>query len=364
MTKGSKKLSVDGFIRMFEFNRIPAVIAEIFVRGYEGLEVCVFFNDPWWSSHISLESSKAATAEGFELYKTKESIQSFKERFYEYRSRAEKRFEEIAAGEAVCLEDFRDFTDLWRELYYFYRRTEFFYVDAVFSSIEDKAEQKELIEDFGRFKYEARTFLNEAWFAGRTWYFRTVALISKITGIPIEDIGYLTIDEIGNALQGNPIDISNIEKRKTAYFFSNVGDTFEFWYGDEAKEKIKQFLGDTKEIKLKGTVANKGYATGPVKILMADMNRPETIAHVIATVKAGDIILAETTSPEWMPACKKAGAIVTAQGGLLSHAAIVSRELGIPCIVGVADILRKVKNGDILEVDANANTIKIVKNDE
>jgi pyruvate,water dikinase len=77
-------------------------------------------------------------------------------------------------------------------------------------------------------------------------------------------------------------------------------------------------------------------------------------------MKNGQILVAETTSPELLPACKKAGAIVTNQGGLLSHAAIVSRELKIPCIVGVGNATDVLHDGDEVEVDADKGIVKIL----
>ena len=62
-----------------------------------------------------------------------------------------------------------------------------------------------------------------------------------------------------------------------------------------------------------------------------------------------------------MSALKKAGAIVTEQGGITSHAAIVSREFGIPCIVGVKDITKIIKDEDVIEVNANIGVVKIIK---
>jgi len=76
----------------------------------------------------------------------------------------------------------------------------------------------------------------------------------------------------------------------------------------------------------------------------------------------GEILIAETTAPEIIVACKKAAAIVTNQGGLLSHAAIVSRELGIPCIINTdKNVVLNIHTGDLIEVDANQGTVKILK---
>jgi len=78
--------------------------------------------------------------------------------------------------------------------------------------------------------------------------------------------------------------------------------------------------------------------------------------------KKGDILVAEATVPDYVPAMRKAGAIITDLGGLTSHAAIVSRELGIPCIIGTKIATKVLKDGDFVEVDANKGIVKIIKN--
>lgn len=67
------------------------------------------------------------------------------------------------------------------------------------------------------------------------------------------------------------------------------------------------------------------------------------------------------TSPEYVFAMKKASAAITDTGGLTSHAAIVSRELDIPCIVGTKIATKILKDGDLVEVDANKSIVKIIK---
>jgi pyruvate,water dikinase len=71
----------------------------------------------------------------------------------------------------------------------------------------------------------------------------------------------------------------------------------------------------------------------------------------------GDVLIASTTTPDWMYAIKLAGAIVTDEGGIISHAAIVSRELGIPCIIGTKSATTNIKDGDIVTIDTETGTI-------
>lgn len=100
---------------------------------------------------------------------------------------------------------------------------------------------------------------------------------------------------------------------------------------------------------LTGTAASPGKAVGKVKIV----KNPKEIGKV----EAGDILVAVMTSPDFVPAMKKAGAIVTNEGGLTSHAAIVSRELGIPCIVGTKEATQKLKTGDTVTVDGEKGLV-------
>jgi len=87
----------------------------------------------------------------------------------------------------------------------------------------------------------------------------------------------------------------------------------------------------------------------------------QKIITELKKINKGDILIAETTGPEMMVACKKAAAIITDEGGLTSHAAIVSRELKIPCLVGTKIASKVIKDGDLVEVDANKGIIRILK---
>ena len=78
----------------------------------------------------------------------------------------------------------------------------------------------------------------------------------------------------------------------------------------------------------------------------------------INKVKLGDILVAKMTRPDYVPAMRRAAAIVTNEGGMTCHAAIVSRELGIPCIVGTKIATKVLKDGDLVEVDAEKGIVK------
>ncbi len=113
----------------------------------------------------------------------------------------------------------------------------------------------------------------------------------------------------------------------------------------------------TEEIKgesiAQGMAASPGVGTGIVKVVHG--------MEEISKIEKGDVLVTSMTNPDMVPAMKKAVAIVTDEGGLTCHAAIVSRELGVPCIVGTGNITKLVKDGDTISVDASHG--KVFKGD-
>jgi pyruvate,water dikinase len=100
---------------------------------------------------------------------------------------------------------------------------------------------------------------------------------------------------------------------------------------------------------IEGLGASPGTASGKVRTLKS--------AKEIGKIRQGEILVAEMTNPDFVPAMKKAVAIVTDQGGRTSHAAIVSRELGIPCVVGTGIATKILKTGEVISVDGTTGQI-------
>lgn len=110
--------------------------------------------------------------------------------------------------------------------------------------------------------------------------------------------------------------------------------------------KIKEYIlqGKGEEI-VKGVSVGNKIATGKVHIIMSPKQ--------IGDFKQGEILVTDITDPDWEPIMKMASAIITDKGGRTSHAAIVSRELGIPAVVGAATATKHLKNGEMITVDTS-----------
>ncbi len=98
-----------------------------------------------------------------------------------------------------------------------------------------------------------------------------------------------------------------------------------------------------------GLAAAPGVASGPVRVALE-------LAQA-AELAEGEVLVTHMTAPDWAPAMRRAVAIVTDSGGMTSHAAIVSRELGIPCVVGSGDATRVLRNGATVTVDADRGVV-------
>jgi phosphohistidine swiveling domain-containing protein len=179
--------------------------------------------------------------------------------------------------------------------------------------------------------------------------------IEKHTSLAKKDLRLLTAPEIRKVLVEG-VDMSkDIAQREQGVLYYSDRDGFEIEEGESVKDKFRsiykrpeQTLGES----LAGTAASIGKARGTVKIL-------KNVAD-IQQFKSGEILVSESTCIDYLPAMRLAAAIVTELGGITSHAAIVSRELKIPCIVGVPNVHLTLRTGMQVEVNANDGTIKVI----
>lgn len=120
--------------------------------------------------------------------------------------------------------------------------------------------------------------------------------------------------------------------------------------GEPKKEDSSAEMDISKaEVLVSGAAASVGRAAGPAKIIHSPKD--------IDKVEKGDVLVTEMTSPDYVPAMRRAAAIVTDTGGRTSHASIVSRELGIPCVVGTGTATHALKNGQMITVDGSSGKV-------
>lgn len=183
---------------------------------------------------------------------------------------------------------------------------------------------------------------------------RLLKQISLKTNYSLDELKYLTVDEVKNLLI-NPINKTELKNRLNKCVFVWLNNEFECLTKSEVN-KIKNIMfkkETNKEIKyLTGLSASLGKVRGRVKVCRS--------ATEVGKVEKNDILVAIMTRPDYIVGMKKASAIITNEGGITCHAAIVSRELGIPCIIGTKIATEVLKDNDLVEVDADKGIVTIL----
>lgn len=172
--------------------------------------------------------------------------------------------------------------------------------------------------------------------------------------ISLEDALYINWTEFDRFIAGHNI-LPEIRRRQKSFRF--------FIFSNEMKFSTDSVLylfnllnkkySQTDSRELVGMVAYPGQIKGVVKIIEN--------SRAIKDFPAGRILVTMMTSPDYIVAIKKAKAIITDDGGLTCHAAIVARELKKPCIVGTRNATQLLKDGDLVEVNADKGVVKIIK---
>ena len=192
------------------------------------------------------------------------------------------------------------------------------------------------------------------------WAFKMHFLLkelSKRLKISLMEARFLFPEEISQGLEkGLSSSLRNDLKKRIKCFayYAEKGVDLPL-YGREVRELEKKVeVTSDKNIKeFSGQTACLGKARGKVRIInsVTEMKK----------MQKGDILVSIATNPDIVPAMKKAAAIITEQGGITSHAAIVSREMNTPCVIGTKIATKVLKDGNLVEVDANKGIIKILK---
>ncbi len=183
--------------------------------------------------------------------------------------------------------------------------------------------------------------------------------IGKRCNLNEAQMNYTVFPEMTSILARSPSKeyIQKLKDRKKASLCIAALDDKEdckVFEGDAALEVFNNVFNPKIEDKeIKGICASPGKVTGIVKIVRK--------THDLASVNKGDILVASMTRPEMVVAMEKASGIITDEGGVTCHAAIVSRELGIPCIIGTKIATKVLKNGDLIELDADNGIVRIIK---
>ncbi|MFA7663098.1 MAG: PEP-utilizing enzyme [Patescibacteria group bacterium] len=175
-------------------------------------------------------------------------------------------------------------------------------------------------------------------------------------GLDEELAHFLTPEEVVFILDHNfdKLDLVSIVSRKNGYILFNnellTKPTFdEFCLKNQLTNPENDTVVQKTSLEIKGSVACGGFSIGRAKIIITKND--------FEKINTGDILVSIMTNASFTPLLNKVSAIVTDEGGITCHAAIISRELNIPCITGTKNATKLIKDNDIVIVDANTGDI-------
>jgi len=209
---------------------------------------------------------------------------------------------------------------------------------------------------FSYLRDERKTFQQKIFY----WQAQVLEEVAKIIKIERKDLEYLYYDEFYPDILNNKNTKRIIADRKIGFLWMWTKPSGHKFYQGKGVEKIfnrysiYSVKGASEEIReFKGQTASQGKTKGYVKIVFNP--------HMVSDYKERSVLVAGMTSPDFVPLMKKSIAIITDSGGVTCHAAIISRELNVPCIIGTKIATKVLKDGDLVEVDANKGIVKILK---
>ena len=188
-------------------------------------------------------------------------------------------------------------------------------------------------------------------------YDKILRELGKRYKIPLRNLKFIFTEELHELKSSREKLIEESDKRMKNEFFTITNNGIVRIATEKETTEIKAELIDLINLnKISGDIACKGSE-----------NTYKARARVILSskdcskIREGEFLVATMTSPDFIPAMKKAIGFITDEGGVTCHAAIVSREMNKPCIIGTKIASKVLRDGDLIEVDANKGIVKILK---
>lgn len=344
------------------YNRTFFVTSFWLNKNYTKRDFLIMCKGSEWTNNVSKKERKKLSNYGFNFLN--KEFPKYKKHVAKISKEANLFFVKIQSRKLSSMsnselkKDFLNTIKFCIKLWEYYWYTEYFLYDKIEKKIKiDPIKYKGLakkIREMQKIKFELKKLVNKTEFSGDDYLFKNY--FKEIGGrLNRNDLYDLHYNEILDILDGK--DIKKVSRKN---FVIGKVTGWKPITGNGALKIIDRFDKQLMENDdLKGQIANKGYCRGKVRIINFDLNAD--VEFEAAKLKKGEVLVTGSTIPQMMVACHNAGAIVTEEGGITSHAAILSRELNKPCVVGTKIATKVLKTGDFVEVDADKGIVRKLK---
>jgi phosphoenolpyruvate synthase/pyruvate phosphate dikinase len=219
-------------------------------------------------------------------------------------------------------------------------------------------EKQKFVVDFIQQMIELRDLRKDIHTKGITLFYRiAITHIFEPLGIEEKYLQYISYDELLQPVDYFEKNKDEIKTRISGYglLVKNEGTAHnEMLDFDSSKIILNNYIDkDLSDANIEGNVACKGIVVGKVRVITSIQEQSNDFED-------GEILVTGMARPEYLPLARKASAIITDEGGVTSHAAIIARELNKPCIIGTNNATRRLKTGDLIEVNADKGYVRKV----
>lgn len=364
MNQHTDKIKPENYQRAFFFKGLGYLLMDIVIAHYRKHDWLTINNNGMLGTYIGNEAADKTLQNGKEIFSSQRNFDLFEAGFRKNIEECTVYIDQVKKLEKVQISDFYDQRAMVEKTYYFFEKTEFFFTDACYYGEMSDVLKKNLFTLGDDLKMKSRPLFVEILTSS---LYHLVDLAAKQTGVDAENLKFFSFTEVVDLLEtGRSVDPDIVKERKESFVVYCEGEQPVSMEGADKAVILERFKEPDYSVmtEFKGVIANKGKVTARARVILPELDQPYEIfvkkLHAMKMNK-GEILITETTSPDFVPLMKKAGGIIANQGGLNSHAAIMSRELGVPCLVGTYHATDIVKTGDLIELDADTGIVKLVK---
>lgn len=348
------------YVLTFWAKGVSVLVADINSASYRALEILSIIDNGLFKQYFARHAYEQALQEGLAFYSDPDAYTTYHAGLVE-NIEALKAFyaHHISSKKSLTREQVQEFFRHACTLLTEYNRMNSEYTDLAFAQQDQNDVIRRNLEGVAQFKDVVRTFINTVFFEEDGYTSRMIEILGKQFHLDPALLYQLTQQEVLALFEDKNINETVVFLRQHAFVLNYTQEIFEGVTAESILEEFNERV--TQSRTFEGQTANRGKARGKVKVISADYGNLSNLHAEIEIMEVGDILVAETTAPELLLACKKAAAIVTDIGGLMSHAAIISRELKKPCVIGTKIATQVLHDGDLVEVDADQGVVRVLE---
>lgn len=358
------KIIPGNYQRAFFFKNLGYLFVDSAFAWYKRRDFIAVFQDGMLGQYIGNEAADKCLENGKKIFSSEANFKIFEAGFRKTIKEVEEYISKAKKLDKVTINDFFDLRALSNKGFYYFEKTEFYFTDSCYVGTTSDLLKKNLLTLGDSLKFKARPLMVELL---TTIPYKFTEIVAKDHNLNAEELKSYSFDEIRSLMEiGEPLDQKIISERKKSFVVYCENSAIIPIIGGNKEIILDRFKEPdySKLTEFRGVVANRGKIKAKAKVILPELDQDYNLfvkkLHAME-FNQGEILVTETTSPDFVPLMKKAGGVIANQGGMNSHAAIISRELGIPCLVGTYHATDILATGDLIELDANVGVVKIIK---